>query len=564
MIRVRFARWRWTPLREACAVALLVLLVRPPLAPDPRPAVGAMNDDGIYVTLGRAIAEGRGYRSTYLPGDPVQVRYPPALPAVLAVLWRVGGSLETVTDLALALNAVLLAGAAALLYWLGRTRLALHPALAILFAVGPFFLDAALLYGRLVLSEPYFMAGWAAALALGYRVTELPPGRRRTLEAFALGLVLAATVLVRSQGVAIVPAVLAALVLKRAGAVPFAAALLGAAAPLAAWHAAHAAWVAAGPLSTAADEVSYAAWTGITSAADALRITVAATGLNTVAYLVVFSFYFGEPVLIGFLLVVALAVLATGGALRRLRSHPALVLSIFAVAGLTLAWPGTHDRLALPLLPFAGLLAAAELQRLLELGGPRSRVLVLAAIACGALSIGVRQVTIRHHVNARHAEGRGAAFYTPTDYLRRSSRLFLGTVDWVRANTTEDDVVMGVLTGGLFLHTGRRAVPAEPARPIVGGRHFAVPGAYLAHQILAEGPTVLLVHEKRVGRPDIAGDVDELLRRCPGVLVPMEGALPDGIVAAYRIHADRACLEPIARANPWLPDLPIDSRGGRP
>src|SRR5690606_6781040 len=86
MRRGRTARWHWTPLREAAAVAL-VLLVRPPLAPEPRPVVGAMNDDGVYVALGKAIAEGRGYRSTYLPGEPVQVRYPPALPAVLAVLW---------------------------------------------------------------------------------------------------------------------------------------------------------------------------------------------------------------------------------------------------------------------------------------------------------------------------------------------------------------------------------------------------------------------------------------------------------------------------------------------
>src|SRR5690606_22372664 len=168
MRRGRTARWHWTPLREAAAVAL-VLLVRPPLAPEPRPVVGAMNDDGVYVALGKAIAEGRGYRSMYLPGDPVQVRYPPALPAVLAVLWRVGGSLDAVVSLALTLNAALLAGTAALLYGFGRTRLGLHPGLAIAFAVAPFFLDAALLYSRLVLSEPYFTAGRAVALVLGQR-----------------------------------------------------------------------------------------------------------------------------------------------------------------------------------------------------------------------------------------------------------------------------------------------------------------------------------------------------------------------------------------------------------
>src|SRR5690606_31345596 len=152
--------------------------------------------------------------------------------------------------------------------------------------------------------------------------------------------------------------------------------------------------------------------------ADALGITAAAVVLNTLGYVVVFSFYFGDEVLVGFLLVVALAVLATGGAVRRLRSHPGLALSVLAAAALTLAWPFNQDRLMLPLRPAAGLLAAAEIRRLLGRGGARGRVVVLAAVAFGALSIGVRQVTIRHHVDTRHADGRRAAFYTPTDHLR--------------------------------------------------------------------------------------------------------------------------------------------------
>src|SRR5690606_5210931 len=42
------------PGREAALVALLLLLIRPALLPDPRPAVGSLNDDAIYVALGRA------------------------------------------------------------------------------------------------------------------------------------------------------------------------------------------------------------------------------------------------------------------------------------------------------------------------------------------------------------------------------------------------------------------------------------------------------------------------------------------------------------------------------
>src|SRR5690606_21954601 len=111
--------------------------------------------------------------------------------------------------------------------------------------------------------------GWVVALVLSHRIEQIPPGRRRILGALALGLVLAGTVLVRSQAMALVPAVLAALLLRRVGAAPVAAGLVGAAAPLAVWYLVHGAWVAAGPLSTAADEVSYTAWTGIASVADA-------------------------------------------------------------------------------------------------------------------------------------------------------------------------------------------------------------------------------------------------------------------------------------------------------
>ncbi|HEX7092022.1 MAG TPA: hypothetical protein VF192_18030 [Longimicrobiales bacterium] len=534
------------PGREAALVALLLLLIRPALLPDPRPAVGSFNDDAIYVALGSAIAEGHGYRSLYLPGDPVQVRYPPGLPAVLALLWRIGGTLDAVTELALALNAGLIALAAGLLYWLARTRLRLHPALAAGFGVGPFLLDASLLYSRLILSEPYFVAGWAAALVLGYRVAEQEPGHRRVLAALALGLVLAATALARSQGLALVPALLAALVLKRVDARAVAAATAGALVPIAAWQWVHARWVAAGPLSTAADEVSYLAWTGIESVRSAIRTLGGAAVLNAARYTVIFSEYFGDLVLGGLLLVVSLVVLAVAGAVRRFRSDPGLVLGTAAAAAVTAAWPFTQDRLVLPLLPFIGLLAATEVARLLRSAGPRGRAILTAVLCAAAASVAIRQVTLRHHVNARLAAGAAADYYTPTDYVRRTSRLLLGLTAWVRANTLPEDRIMAALTGGVYLHTGRKALPAAPAQPIIGSRVFRTPGAYLAGQILAEQPTVLVVHWSRKGRADIARDVDAVRAHCPGVLMPLRPA-PAGFPAAYRIRANVSCLGALVR-----------------
>jgi len=78
--------------------------------------VGSFNDDGVYVVLGKSLAEGAGYRSLLLPGAAVHAKYPPGLPPVLALFWRLGGTLDNVVVLAQFANIVVV-GAAAALSW---------------------------------------------------------------------------------------------------------------------------------------------------------------------------------------------------------------------------------------------------------------------------------------------------------------------------------------------------------------------------------------------------------------------------------------------------------------
>ena len=54
---------------------------------------GLWHDDAVYVALGRALAAG-DYVLTQLPGSPVETRYPPLHPAMLAVCWWLGASAE--------------------------------------------------------------------------------------------------------------------------------------------------------------------------------------------------------------------------------------------------------------------------------------------------------------------------------------------------------------------------------------------------------------------------------------------------------------------------------------
>lgn len=46
-----------------------------------------VNDDVTYLTLGKSLATGQGYRDLYLPGAPPHVSYPPLYPLALAGVW---------------------------------------------------------------------------------------------------------------------------------------------------------------------------------------------------------------------------------------------------------------------------------------------------------------------------------------------------------------------------------------------------------------------------------------------------------------------------------------------
>src|SRR6476646_6716471 len=52
------------------------------------PHFGVLQDDGMYLTDGKALAEGAGYRILSLPAQPYDTRYPPLYPLYLSLAWR--------------------------------------------------------------------------------------------------------------------------------------------------------------------------------------------------------------------------------------------------------------------------------------------------------------------------------------------------------------------------------------------------------------------------------------------------------------------------------------------
>ncbi|HVT38927.1 MAG TPA: hypothetical protein VHE78_07775 [Gemmatimonadaceae bacterium] len=244
-----------TVTREAFLAGLVVLAIYIALRPDAPTNLGRLIDDGVYLAVGKAIAHGEGYRSIHMVGAPVQVKFPPLLPALYALFWLGTDSLMTVTRLALAASIAATAASAALLWYYARNVLGTQPLLTAFFVIAPLASEHTMFYFSGPISEPWMLLGWAAALLLMERLRRGRQARREPVAAaVALGLVLAATVLARSQAIAIAIGMLACLPMVRAGWRSTCAAVAATAVPLATWALVHAAMAARGPLSTQPDQ----------------------------------------------------------------------------------------------------------------------------------------------------------------------------------------------------------------------------------------------------------------------------------------------------------------------
>lgn len=170
---------------------------------------GMMVDDAWYMMLAKALAEGQGYRLINMPGGASVVpMYPPGFPAILSVIFRVHPAFPANVWLLKSVSVMAMLGVAWLSYvYLYRHReLPRHIAAmaAVAVALTPSFVFLAT---STVMSECVFALGQLGAVVLAHRASSAPSGREWTPLVCA-ALMAAATVLVRSVGVAVVAAVL--------------------------------------------------------------------------------------------------------------------------------------------------------------------------------------------------------------------------------------------------------------------------------------------------------------------------------------------------------------------
>ncbi len=106
---------RWVP-----ALALLVLCL-PTLIfvwiNRDVPHFGVLQDDGMYLIDGKALAEGAGYRILSLPAQPYDTRYPPLYPLYLSLAWRATASYPAALTAAVMLSWLCLPAVLLLGYW---------------------------------------------------------------------------------------------------------------------------------------------------------------------------------------------------------------------------------------------------------------------------------------------------------------------------------------------------------------------------------------------------------------------------------------------------------------
>ncbi len=198
------ARWAYWGLGGVVFLAGLALW-------QPFPA-GIWHDDGVYMMLGRALAEGEGLRYLGVADAPPAPKFPPLYPLALAGVWSFAGEVGRAVVGARLLNLLFLAGAAGLFARYLHRDLELELAEAAGIA-GLAWLSVGLWRVALLpLSEPLFVLALVAGLVAATRMEGEEEGGLVPPVLFILAFALSAYV--RTAGVALLAAGVLALLLQ--------------------------------------------------------------------------------------------------------------------------------------------------------------------------------------------------------------------------------------------------------------------------------------------------------------------------------------------------------------
>lgn len=171
---------------------------------------GIWHDDGVYVLLGRALADGEGFRYSGVPGAFLATKFPPLFPLALALIWSVAPELPENAVLLSAANLVFLAVGSGTFVLYSR-RIFRLPLPWVLGAAALVWLSPALWRVAMVpLSEPLFILLFLLALWAGGRLEQ--GGGWGSMAVFLL--LAMAAFHTRTIGVVLIPGISGALALR--------------------------------------------------------------------------------------------------------------------------------------------------------------------------------------------------------------------------------------------------------------------------------------------------------------------------------------------------------------
>lgn len=129
-------------------------------------AVGTFVDDAQYAVLAKALREHAGYRVLNLPGAPVETKYPPGYPALLALVWDPAQPDAVNLQRLRWVNLGLLGPLAAVLALAGMELFRLSPTLSASLALGGVLAPLFVRLWSVPLSEPLFVLVVTVGLVL--------------------------------------------------------------------------------------------------------------------------------------------------------------------------------------------------------------------------------------------------------------------------------------------------------------------------------------------------------------------------------------------------------------
>jgi hypothetical protein len=486
--------------------------------------VGVFHDDGIYVATAKALAEGKGYRLIDLPGEPPQTKYPFLYPSVLALLWRLWPVFPDNLVLLQAFSVVCASGSVAIAFLylvrFGYFSKAEAAWASLIGATSP----VVLYFATQTLSEPLFglllVCGlWCAESAL-HRSTRL--GRSTSL---FYGVTLALPFLTRVVAGPVL-AVGSLLVLWRKRNIWL---LVGTGCCASLWvwwvlgHSA--ATVADGDVGTYYTVAPYISWWSQRTL-NPLRVpawnTVFLLSSTITVPLPAFA-----AVASHFVWIVLVGGLATWWLIAKgWVNRTVLVGSLAGYVVLILLWPWPPARFLVPLVPLVVVFLVRGINRASLICPATIRNPLLATLLAAAVLSNL--VVLREDIAVTRRSGypRYPGINDPLEWAH-----FEEMFNWIRHNSSADDVVASGSDTMLFLYTGRQAVrPFEP-RPTT-----LFYGDSLESGTVEAFGRVLNRYRVRVFvRLPMPGFADDGMER---VLSETMRKLPGCLSAAYTIPAD--------------------------